>query len=150
MSEGPDHPTDAVVAGFDGSEAAMHAVDWAAAQAQRTEGTLDLVCAWQYPTSWGNVIPLPSDFDPAGNAKTMLEPVVERLATEHPGLRVNVHVIEGRAGEVLVEASRHAGLLVVASSNLGSFSRLVLGSVSLHCVTHADCPVVVHRRPADD
>ena len=150
MSEHLDHSADTVVVGFDGSEAAAHAAEWAAAQAERTKGTLELVCAWEYPTSWGNVIPLPSDFDPAANAKTMLEPVVGRLTTEHPGLAVNAHVIEGRAGEVLVEASRHAGLLVVASSGHSSLSRLVLGSVSQYCVTHADCPVVVHRRPADD
>jgi nucleotide-binding universal stress UspA family protein len=104
------------------------------------------VCAWEYPMSWGNVIPLPSDFDPAADARTMLDPVVERLNGEHPGLRVRSHVVEGRAGDVLIEASRHAGLLVVASRGHGSLSGLVLGSVSQTCVTHAACPVVVHRR----
>jgi nucleotide-binding universal stress UspA family protein len=142
-----DVAPDAVVVGFDGSDAAIAAVDWAATQADRTGGRLELICAWEYPMSWGNVIPLPSDFDPAADAQAMLDPVVERLVAEHPGLPIHSHVVEGRPGEVLVEASRHAALLVVASRGHGSFAGLVLGSVSQHCVTHAECPVVVHRQP---
>ena len=150
LTDAQDHVADAVVVGFDGSEAATAAADWAAVQAERSGDRLELVSAWEYPTSWGNVIPLPSDFDPAADAQAMLDPVVDRLATEHPGLRVHAHVVEGRPAEVLVEASRHANLLVVASRGHGSFSGLLLGSVSLHCVSHAACPVVVHRRPTDD
>ena len=149
VTEDHDQPSDAVVVGVDGSEAATAAAEWAAAQAARTGGRLELVSAWEYPTSWGNVIPLPSDFDPAGDAQSMLDPIVERLSAEHPGIRVHAHVVEGRPGDVLVEASRHAALLVVASRGHGSLSGLVLGSVSQHCVTHACCPVVVHRRPTD-
>ena len=103
--------------------------------------------AWEYPTSWGNVIPLPDDYDPAADAQRLLDPVVERLQSAHPGLAVHAHVVEGHASEVLVEASRHAGLLVVASRGHGTFSGIVLGSVSQHCVTHAACPVVVYRQP---
>ena len=75
------------------------------------------------------------------------DPVVERLQTAHPDLSVHAHAIEGHPSEVLVEASRHAALLVVASRGHGSFSGMVLGSVSQHCVTHAACPVVVFRKP---
>ena len=148
MTEDPGQPSGAVVVGFDGSIAATCAVDWAADQAELTGGRLELVSAWQYPTSWGNVIPLPSDFDPAADTQAMLDPVVEHVTAEHPRLQVRTHVVEGRAAEVLVEASRHAALLVVASRGHGSLPGLVLGSVSLRCVTHAACPVVVHRRPA--
>jgi len=145
-----DHPTDAVVVGYDGSEAADGAVEWAAAQAERSGGRLDLVTAWEYPTSWGNVIPLPDGFDPAADAQALLDPVVARIEAAHPGLAVHAHVIEGNASEVLVGASRHAALLVVASRGHGTFSGMVLGSVSQHCVTHAACPVVVYRRPTED
>jgi len=150
VSQDQDHPSGAVVVGYDGSDAAGAAVDWAAAQADRTGVRLELLSAWEYPTSWGNIVPFPSDFDPAADARTMLDTIIGRLTTEHPGLAIGSHVVEGRADEVLVEASRHASLLVVASRGHGSFSGLLLGSVSQHCVTHAQCPVLVHRRPNTD
>ncbi|HEX7460298.1 MAG TPA: universal stress protein, partial [Acidimicrobiales bacterium] len=55
LREEHDQPSDAVVVGFDGSEAATAAAEWAAAQAARTGERLELVSAWEYPTSWGNV-----------------------------------------------------------------------------------------------
>jgi len=150
VTDAQDRQTDAVVVGFDGSDASSAAVEWAAAQAERTGARLELVSAWEYPTSWGTVIPLPSDFDPAADARSLLDSVVERTTAAHPDLPVRAHVVEGHASEVLVEASRHAALLVVASRGHGSFSGLVLGSVSQHCVTHAACPVLVYRPRHDD
>ena len=136
----------AVIVGFDGSDAATDAVRWAADQAVRTGSRLELVIAWEYPTSWGNTIPLPDDYDPAADARAVLSPVVESLHADFPSLEVGTHVLEGNAGDVLVEASQHASLLVVASRGHRAFAGLVLGSVSQHCVTHAACPVVVYRR----
>lgn len=142
-----DHPN-AVVVGYDGSPAAAEAVSWAASQAVRTDGCLDLVTAWEYPTSWGNTIPLPDGYDPAQDARAMLDTVIEGIRADHPSLDVHAHVVEGNAGDVLVEASKHGALLVVSSRGHRALAGVLLGSVSQHCVTHADCPVVVVREPA--
>ena len=49
---------------------------------------------------------------------------------------------------MLLERSRGAVLLVVGSRGRGAWRSTVLGSVALHCVTHAACPVVVvHPAP---
>jgi nucleotide-binding universal stress UspA family protein len=139
----------AVVVGYDGSPQSDGAVRWAAAQADRTGGRLDLVTTWEYPTSWGNSLPLPSNYDPAHDAEVMLDPVLNRLHTDYPSLDVHAHVVEGHAGEVLVVASEHAGLLVVGSRGHRALAGVVIGSVSLHCVTMAACPVVVYREFKD-
>jgi len=141
-----DHPN-GVVVGYDGSTAADGAVEWAAGQAARSGGRLDLVTAWEYPTSWGNALPLPGDYDPAEDARAMVDPVVERVRAAHPGLAVHAHVVEGDPGDVLVEASKHGALLVVASRGHRVLAGMLLGSVSQHCVTHAATPVVVFRGP---
>jgi len=147
MTDTQAYTDGAVIVGCDGSDAATGAVRWAAQQAVRTGARLELVIAWEYPTSWGNTIPLPDDYDPAADARAVLSPVVESLHADFPSLEVGTHVLEGNAGDVLVEASQHASLLVVASRGHRAFAGLVLGSVSQHCVTHAACPVVVYREP---
>jgi nucleotide-binding universal stress UspA family protein len=146
-TEMQDHTAGAVVVGFDGSPAAEGAVRWAARQAVLSGARLDLVMAWEYPTSWGNAIPLPSDYDPAADAQSMIDRVIASLRSEYPSLGIHGHVIEGHPGDVLVEASTHGSLLVVASRGHRALSGLVLGSVSQHCATHAVCPVVVYREP---
>ena len=147
MTATEQHATDAVIVGYDGSEAAEGAVRWAAVQAERTGVPLDLVTAWEYPSAWGNSIPLPDGYDPAADAQAMLDPVIEQLHADHPTLEIHSHVIEGHAGDVLVEGSRHGSLLVVSSRGHRALAGMVLGSVSQHCVTHAACPVVVFRPP---
>jgi nucleotide-binding universal stress UspA family protein len=46
---------------------------------------------------------------------------------------------------VLLDVAHDADLLVVGSRGLGAFKDLLLGSVSEHCVRHANCPVIVVR-----
>ena len=148
MTTDPQEHPNAVVVGYDGSPAAVAAVRWAAAQAVLSGGCLDLVTAWEYPTSWGNTIPLPTGYDPAQDAQSLLDPVIEQIRADHPSLDVHAHVVEGNPGDVLVEASRHGALLVVSSRGHRALAGVLLGSVSQHCVTHAACPVVVYREPA--
>lgn len=56
----------------------------------------------------------------------------------------------GHPAEVLVDESKAADLLVVGSRGHGAITGVLIGSVSIHCVTHAHCPVVVVRGAAAD
>ncbi|WP_089106970.1 universal stress protein [Streptomyces hyaluromycini] len=51
----------------------------------------------------------------------------------------------GHPPPVLIEAARHAELLVVGSHGHGAFAGMLLEPVSRHCVQHAVCAVLVAR-----
>jgi nucleotide-binding universal stress UspA family protein len=51
----------------------------------------------------------------------------------------------GAPTQALTRAAASASMLVVGSRGAGSFSALLLGSVSRYVATHAPCPVVVAR-----
>ena len=75
---------------------------------------------------------------------------------EHPEIdprsRPDVEIISkhvpGYAQSVLLKASEGAALLVVGSRGRGGWAGLLLGSVSLRCITLSACPVAVIRAPA--
>lgn len=52
---------------------------------------------------------------------------------------------EGKAAPELIEASRHASLVVLGARGHGRLGGILLGSVSQHVTRHAHCPVVVVR-----
>jgi nucleotide-binding universal stress UspA family protein len=48
---------------------------------------------------------------------------------------------------VLLDAAKNADLLVVGNRGHGSFVDALIGSVSIRCLHHAACPVVIVRTP---
>jgi len=138
-------PTHLIVVGVDGSDSSADALRWAYRQAVLTGSVIDAVSAWQWPMSMGTAIPIPTDYDPAADAAQVLDTVVEPLAAEFASVTLRPVVVEGHAAEVLVEASRHADLLVVGSRGHGELSGMLIGSVSQHCAAHAASPVLIYR-----
>ncbi len=139
-----DGPSRTVV-GVDGSDTSIGALRWACDEAARTGARIDVLIAWQWPFSFGTALPVASGYDPAGDARMLLEDIATGMADEFPSVRIAVRAVEGHPGEVLVEASRHADLLVVGCRGHGEITGMLLGSVSQHCATHADSPVLVFR-----
>lgn len=136
-----------VVVGVDGSVSSKDALGWAARQAGLLGGEVHAVTAWGPPPSYG-VAPDYSDVDFAAQAGKMLDEVLAETLGATSSVPVMTSVVEGHPAEVLIEASRAAALLVVGSHGRGAFTGMLLGSVSQHCIQHADCPVVVIRHPA--
>jgi nucleotide-binding universal stress UspA family protein len=62
-----------------------------------------------------------------------------------PRRMCRTEVAYGHPSQVLVEKSKTADLLVVGNRGHGAFTGMLVGSVSIHCVTNAVCPVVVVR-----
>jgi nucleotide-binding universal stress UspA family protein len=140
-----DGATQRIVVGIDGSEPSIRALRWAARQAEQTRAAVEVVMTWEWPTSYGWMLPLPSDYDPAEDARRVLSGAVEAAVADHPSLDISTRVVEGHPAPTLVEVSTGADLLVVGSRGHGEFAGMLLGSVSEHCVAHAECPVVVVR-----
>ncbi len=134
-----------IVVGVDGSEASVAAVAWAARQAELTGAVLEVVMTWEWPTSYGWSLPIPTGYDPAAESEKLLARILEPVRREHPGITLQPTILEGHPAPRLVEASTGADLLVVGSRGHGEFAGMLLGSVSEHCVTNAECPVLVFR-----
>jgi nucleotide-binding universal stress UspA family protein len=112
---------------------------------------VDAVIAWHYPDlassgmAVGAIEPGYAFFQE--NAEKIAADAVSSTLNPASDVPVRARVTEGRAAQVLLDASAGASLLVVGSRGHGGFAEALLGSVSQHCVQHAPCPVVVVRGP---
>jgi nucleotide-binding universal stress UspA family protein len=138
-----------VVVGVDGSTESVAALRWAARYAAATGARLRAVLAWHYPGAAG--APAEGVTPDAVRAQTdeqMNQTLDEAIAKAYPGQeapRVEKATTYGHPAQALIELSREADLLVVGSHGHGAFTGMLVGSVSIHCVTTAHCPVVVVR-----
>lgn len=134
-----------IVVGVDGSDSSKAALRWAIRQAKLVGASVDAVMAWRYPSTYGLAPMAGSDIDLEGDARKALAEALNEVGGLEPDVPVRPLVIEGHAAEVLLRAARGADLLVVGSRGHGGFASAMVGSVSLNCVLHAHCPVLVLR-----
>ena len=138
------------MAGTDGSEQSLRAVEWAAREAVLRGGSLRVVSVPMLPPlmAWGR--------GPQGrpdavahairaSCEQALATAADRATEVEPGLVVDTALLRGPSAEALVEAAADAAMLVVGSRGAGGFAALVLGSVSRYVAIHAGCPVIVAR-----
>jgi nucleotide-binding universal stress UspA family protein len=139
-----------IVAGVDGSPPSIMALRWAVHQAELTGGRVDAVIAWEFPIAAGGMGWAPTsgldDTDYSELATKALSAAVEEVSPR-PGIVVHQVVMEGNAAQVLLDAAKDADLLVVGNRGHGGFADALIGSVSVRCLHHATCPVVVVRVP---
>jgi nucleotide-binding universal stress UspA family protein len=153
-----DHTPDRIVVAVDGSAASDGAIRWAAAEASRrhVELTLTHVVTPGIPV-WGMgyaMAPLPLDYGQLQEeeGKRVLDAAQEVANGAVPaGTQVRVHTEMVHAVPVptLIDATKHAQMIVVGSRGQGAWQRGLFGSVSTALVHHAHCPVAVIHDPAD-
>jgi nucleotide-binding universal stress UspA family protein len=145
-------PSSRVLVGVDGSERSAAALSAALTEAG-PGGSVTVVRAEDGADLWGDQYPVvsgPSQQHLRDDAIRRMEVTLGDLllpATDDQSTVQRI-TLRGQAGPVLVEQAAGADLLVVASRGHGESRGLVLGSVALHCVTHAPCPVLVVRPAA--
>ena len=138
-----------VVVGVDGSEESVAALAWARRYAAATGARVRAMMAWHYPGAVGGP-PMEKAPDSVHHQteEQEREALSEAVSKAYGGpapAGVEATLGYGHASQVLIEASKEADLLVVGRRGHRAFAGMMVGSVSLHCVSGAACPVVVVR-----
>jgi nucleotide-binding universal stress UspA family protein len=144
----------AIVVGIDDSDESRNALRWAVEEARLRKVPVTALHAWQVP-----VLPPPPDVAPVAPpidpsiipeleaaAARLAERVVKQVLGDDADVDVRPVVAEGPPASVLLDAVGEDDLLAVGSRGLGGLKGVLLGSVSHEVVSHAPCPVLVHRR----
>jgi nucleotide-binding universal stress UspA family protein len=138
-----------VVVGVDGSDSALSAVRWAAAEAGRRGAPLRLVTAspWTRDGILGDPAATGEHFRQELLALAEREVAGARAVAERidPTLRTSTAVVVGSPIDVLADEGRHAQVLVLGTRGLGGVAGLIAGSVATGLAGRAACPVVVVR-----
>jgi nucleotide-binding universal stress UspA family protein len=138
-----------VVAGVDGSAESIAALSWASRYAAVTGTPVRAVLAWHYPTAAGmpptGVAPPPVSTQVEQRMQSDLAEAVAKVYPDPAPGEVEAVIRYGHPAQVLIDESASASLLVVGHRGHGAFTGMLVGSVSIHCVTSASCPVVVVR-----
>ena len=144
----------AIVVGLDGSDGSSLALRWAIDCARQTGGEILAVHSMEIalPLSFpGLSIEALSDARAAmrENAMKNLEEwsgPIRKAEVPH-----RTYVIEGPATEAMIQTAKdqNAGMIVVGRRGLGTFARLLLGSVTHRLIQQSPIPVVVVPPPGD-
>jgi len=142
----PIDPTGPVVVGVDASPSSEGAIALAIEEAALRNTGLVAVHSWndfvidqEFPE-----LPLTVDLDAIEQEEYAL--LSEQLAgwqDKYPDVQIQHNVVRRRPTHALLDASKHAQLLVVGSRGRGGFTGLLLGSTSHALIAHGFCPVIV-------
>src|SRR4029077_10625830 len=141
-----------IVAGTDGSEESLRAVDWAPRGRARRGAPLRMgPAAALLPRMAARVGTV--EYDTVTDVllkerDRFLAAAAERAARTAPGLLIDSDPLDGRPAQAVTESGAGAQMLVLGSRGIGAFTALLLGSVSGYAASHASCPVVVIRDEA--
>lgn len=145
----PDPGEGPVVVGHDGSAAADGVLETAFAAAAARGTSLTVIRAFRRSLP---VLPAESPPPKVLNARTAqaaltdeLTRLTRPLVDKYPDVTVHLVVADGDPAQLLVDASQRAALVVVGSRGHGGFTGLLLGSVGLHLIHHAHCPILIAR-----
>lgn len=141
----------AVVAGVDGSQQSLLALDYAADEAVRRHQPLRIVigCPWPLFVAAMGATGMPLDDGVIEAARGVLDGAASRARQRQPDLDVTTEATRGSPAGVLVGESKRASVVVVGNRGHGGFASLLAGSVATQLATHAHSPVIVVRPGTD-
>src|SRR5829696_857340 len=147
-----------VIVGVDGSDVSREVLVHALLAAARRDADLEVVCSVSVGVDYlgGAPVAIPDvdriRDDVHGRVRALIDGVrADADVSAVPGVPdvgMRLVVSERPPAPELVDRSQDAQLLVVGSRGRGAGRSALLGSVALHCATHAACPVVVVHHSA--
>jgi nucleotide-binding universal stress UspA family protein len=140
-----------IVAGTDGSEESLRAVDWAAREAALRGAPLRIVGAAELlPRMSPHAGASGSTYDTVTDVldkdrDRALATAAELAAKTAAGVLIDTDELTGPTAQAVTAAGSGALMLVLGSRGTGAFTALLLGSVSRYAASHASTPVMVIR-----
>jgi nucleotide-binding universal stress UspA family protein len=135
-----------IVVGLDDSPSGKAALRWAADQAIRRQAVLRAIHVLDWPYG-----PRDATFDaPRRNASrkfdeaqaAYLADITKVFDDISPRRDWLIRFAKGEPGPVLVRESRDSQALVIGTREHVGLGRLLSGSISHYCISHASCPVI--------
>ncbi|MFH8680762.1 universal stress protein [Streptomyces lydicus] len=132
-----------VVVGLDGTGNSVPAVRWGAEEAAARGLRLHLLHSWvSQPT---NTAIAQEGANKQRYGSEVLASAAAMARELHPGIAVSTEQVAEQAVDALVDRSGQAAMMVLGSRGHGAIAGFLLGSVSLHVLGRAECPVVTVR-----
>lgn len=133
-----------ILVGVDGSETSVEALRTAARLGAALHLPIEAITTWVVDPVIAGYIPVDTA-GPEEAAQAVLDGAIAAAFDGEPPVDLEAKLVYGPAAPTLVEETRHASMLILGSRGLGGFKGMLLGSVSVACVNHAFCPVMVVR-----
>jgi nucleotide-binding universal stress UspA family protein len=139
-----------IVVGVDGSTCSATALLFACDEAKLRGVELVVVMAWSYLDQHhvGGSSEFRPDYD-STDAAAALDEFVRGVLGDDPDVSLRIDPVNDLPVSALLDTVGSDDLLVVGSRGRGGFRGMLLGSVSLQCVHHARCPVLVIRADSE-
>ena len=131
-----------IVVGYDGSDPAKRALE-RAMELVDDQGRIVVVVAAEQHARTG--ITEGAHLDPSEVTRRRNDVEEAKALLSERGIQGEAIEAQGDPGNVVVEASKDADLVIVGSRGLNPVQRLLLGSVSSKVVHRAECDVLVVR-----
>jgi nucleotide-binding universal stress UspA family protein len=140
-----------IVVGLDLSPSAGAAIRWAAEQARATGQALRAVHVIHIAPAYSMALGMAGamSIEPSEVEAPYREAVAAVFDSVQPDAGWQLKFVSGEVGPSLVAESIGAALLVVGTKEHVGIGRLVYGSVSHYCLSHAQCPMVAVQASRD-
>jgi nucleotide-binding universal stress UspA family protein len=139
-------PSQRIVVGIDGSDAAINAAKWAVAEATSRDIPLRLIHAIPERQHGQNLGDETMDIE---YGETALRRASAALHAMGEPVKIECDLVQGTPDGALIKESDHAAMICIGSVGIGAIARKVLGSTAESVAKNAHCPVAVIRSVGD-